>query len=687
MDNFLSLLNEEQLKAVTHGDGPALVLAGAGSGKTRVVTFRIAYLHKVKKVPMWNILSVTFTNKAADEMKERVESLLNLPVKGLWIGTFHSICARILREFSDKTGFNKNFSIYDVPEQLSVVKSTMKELEIPEKTFTPKEALKKISFYKNNLIYPESIPVYDEKSNMLSRIYLLYQEKLFGYNAMDFDDLLVHMVELLENNKDVKQDLQKRFLHILVDEYQDTNHAQYKILKLLTNKNRNLFVVGDDDQSIYGFRGADLNNILNFDKDFPKTTVYRLQRNYRSTPIILRAASEVVSFNNSRRGKDLWTKITGGEKITLFDGYSEEEEAEKLMRYIKKELKKRTMGDILICYRTNAQSRPIEESLRRRGIPYRIVKGIRFYERKEIKDLIGYIKFIVNRNDLTTLERIINTPPRGIGKVTLKKILSLSINDGYTLWEAIKTEGEENRRVKEFVKLIEYLETIESLDLLVNEIAIKSGYLEKLEEEGTPESQSRIENIRELLESITYFLKRNPYAEKEDFLNEVALLTDRDTYERGNEVNLMTIHNTKGLEFPVVFITGMVDGVFPHIRSLSEGNIEEERRLFYVGLTRAKEKIYLSYFKSRNFGSWGMNRMVPSQFLRELPSDTIKYEGEKPPNLMFKEENYNRKNEYVDHPFFGRGKIIKIEDGDKLVISFRGTIKRIKKSFFKGKEV
>ncbi len=683
---FLDQLNDEQKKAVQHFEGPALVLAGAGSGKTRVITYRIAYLHVKHRVSLHNILAVTFTNKAADEMRERVESLLGISTRGLWIGTFHSMCARILRYHPDETGFASNFSIYDASEQKHVIKKIMDRIKPPSKKITPAYVKKRISMFKNNLVMPEQVPVYSEIDYFVTRVYSEYQDLLVEYNAMDFDDLLVNTVSLLENNERVRKEWSERFRFILVDEYQDTNYAQYVLLKNLTYSHKNLFVVGDDDQSIYGFRGANLENILNFDKDFPDAAVYKLERNYRSTPVILHAASSVIANNAMRKGKTLWTVKEGGEKISVFHAYSDLEEAEKIADFLERELKNRKRGDVLIAYRTNAQSRVIEEVLRRRGIPHRVVKGIRFFERKEIKDILGYLRFIINPNDMASFVRIVNTPPRGIGRVTVNRILSISATEGISLIQAVEKVAEENKKVRDFINIIEKLKTIKDIGKLVKAVVVDTGYSELLEDDESVETISRKENVEELFRSVEWFKKRNPEGTLQDYLAEVSLLTDIDTWEKGDAVNLMTLHNTKGLEFPVVFISGMNQMIFPHSRSLSEGNIEEERRLFYVGLTRAIEKVYLSYFSRRIQSGGFLETLIPSQFLSELPEDVVIYEDvEAGRHLDTFEKKKKESITYVEHPVFGRGRVLRVEDGDKLVIAFKVGIRVIKRSFFEHK--
>lgn len=674
---LLDDLNEEQIECVKHFEGPALVLAGAGSGKTRVITYRIAYLNNYYDVPLRNIVAVTFTNKAADEMAGRIRYLIDKDVSELVVGTIHSFCARILRLYADRINYKNNFSIYDTDEQKTVLKKIFNKLEIPSKKLSIGYAQNMISSYKNRLIGYNNVIESDEKSYYLKRVFMEYENDMFFYNAMDFDDLLVNMVRLLKENEDVRETLSNRFRFLLVDEYQDTNHAQYVIFKLLVERHKNIFVVGDDDQSIYSFRGADINNILNFEKDFKNAKVYKLERNYRSTGYILDAASFMIKNNISRKGKKLWTDKPKGEKIKIFSVETDIDEAEKIAMNILKELSHYNFGDIAIFYRTNAQSRPIEESLIKRNIPYRIYKGVAFYERKEIKDILSYMRFVINRNDITSFLRIINTPPRGIGKKTLDIILKTSEKEGITIWDAVKKLSEENEHLYNFIEIINRLEKVKEPVLFVKSILEETGIERILREEETPESLSRLENIEELIRSIEYFIQKRPDGTIVDFLNEVALLTDTDRFEKTNRVSLMTVHNAKGLEFPVVFISGLVEGLFPHFLSYDDFNVEEERRLFYVGLTRAKEKVYLSFYKKRLSDNRFME-YTHSRFIDELPEETIEKEGDF--NFKRKKEMLNGKKVY--HPVFGEGTIIRKESSDTYLISFNGVVRKIKSGFF-----
>lgn len=667
-----------------HGEGPALVLAGAGSGKTRVITYRVAYLIDHLGESPSGILAVTFTNKAADEMKERIHQLVRADFRGLWIGTFHSMCARILREYSEVIPYSRNFVIYDAQDQRNLLKRIMNNLNVGEREFSVHYIQRAISNLKDRLIGGYEFEPSSYKQIRLKDIYIEYQKRLLGNDAMDFDDLLFNLYNLLEGNRNVRKALNGLFKHKLVDEYQDTNHAQYMILKRLSEKSKNLFVVGDDDQSIYGFRGADINNILDFEEDFPDCKIYKLQRNYRSTKTILHVASALVNHNYQRKGKTLWTVKSEGSKINLFSGFDENDEARNLVRALKKELLRKKKSDILIAYRTNAQSRAIEDALLKEGIEYNIVGGLRFYQRKEIKDLLAYIWFVINKKDSISFRRILNTPRRGIGRTRRNKIESYAIEKHITLWEATKELTEDDLILSNFVQLISSLDNIKRVDDLLSAIVEKTGYIDILEEEGTIEAESRLENIFELLSAVKNFTQKEGKCSPEEYLTFVGLKTDIDEWNREESVTLMTLHNTKGLEFPVVFITGLSEEIIPHYRSIKEGKVEEERRLFYVGLTRAKEKIYLSYFKKRGMG-WGNSRvLIPSRFLSEMPARDI--EG-----LAFITENKegfrlakkNSSDEWVEHPIWGKGKILKVVDGDKLLISFNGMTKKIKRSFFK----
>jgi len=680
--NLLEDLNEEQIQSVKHEGGPALILAGAGSGKTRVITYRIAYLIDHKGESPSVILAVSFTNKAADEMKERLFQLVPRGLGGLWIGTFHSMCARILREYSEKTPFSRSFVIYDGQDQINLIKRIMNDLGMREKELSPRYIQRTISNLKDRLTDEHDFEPVGHKQVRIKDLYIEYQKRLHYNDAMDFDDLLFNTYRLLDSNEIIRKELDCRFKHKLVDEYQDTNHAQYMILKRLSKENRELFVVGDDDQSIYGFRGADINNILDFEEDFPDCKIYKLERNYRSTERILRVASSVVKHNNHRKGKTLWTSKDGGSKLTLFRGLDENSEARNLMGFLKEELQNHNKSDILITYRTNAQSRAIEDELLRERIEYNIVGGLRFYQRKEVKDLLAYIQFITNKKDSVSLSRILNTPRRGIGRTRRERIESHAREKRITLWKAVKEFARDDFIISDFVVLITSLDEIERVDDLLEEIIDKTGYIRKFEEEDTVEADSRIENILELLSTVKNFTLKEGKCTPLEYLTEVGLKTDIDEWSSDDSVNLMTLHNTKGLEFSVVFIAGLSEEMLPHYRSIKEGKIEEERRLFYVGLTRSKEKVYLSYYRKRGIG-WGSSSMlIPSRFLSELSVEDVegldwiqKKEGSREGNKESIDEGW------VDHPIWGRGKILKVVDGNKLLISFGSMTKKIKRRF------
>jgi DNA helicase-2/ATP-dependent DNA helicase PcrA len=640
---LLEGLNPEQREAVVSLDGPVLILAGAGSGKTRVLTHRVAYLIEQGKAAPYQILAVTFTNKAAGEMRERIERLVGPRQGGLWIGTFHSICARILRQEADRIGYSRNFVIYDADDQLAFIRNTMAELNISTKQFNPNAVRARICGAKNAYVAPEeysrlAADFFEEK---VAQIYTAYQRRLQENNAMDFDDLLIKPIQLFDQYPQVLASYQERFRYILVDEYQDTNRAQYLLVKMLAQRHRNLCVVGDDDQSIYAWRGADLRNILDFEKDYPDCRIFRLEQNYRSTRFILDAAHSVVSNNESRREKQLWTDKEHGEKVTVLEVGSDLDEAEAVVHKIREQFAryKRNFRDFAVLYRTNAQSRILEDALRRHGIAYVIVGGLRFYERKEIKDVLAYLRLVSNPADSISLMRVINYPPRGIGATTLGRLNEFALREGIPLFEALgrvaEVEGVSERireSVLEFHSLItkyaslkEMLSAAELANALIDEI----GILRTFKEVGTEESLNRAENVRELLRALSEPTPDGEVRNLERFLEEVALVTDIDTWDdRANAVTLMTLHAAKGLEFPVVFITGLEEGLFPLSRTFTDPKeLEEERRLLYVGATRAKEKLYLCWARQRRrFGENSMAGM-PSRFLQELDPSAVEEES------------------------------------------------------------
>jgi DNA helicase-2/ATP-dependent DNA helicase PcrA len=642
--SLLNDLNPVQEKAVLETEGPLLVFAGAGSGKTRVLTYRIAHLIQEKGIPPWNIFAVTFTNKAADEMKERVEHLLGTSAKGAWVSTFHSACVRILRQHIEHLGFQRNFVIYDEEDQERHLKTVMKELDLDFRMFHPRAMESAIEKLKNEGITPDQYhpSPFNIFQKRLAFVYQKYQEGLRRNNALDFNDLLVDVVILFNRFPEVLRSYQERCRYVMVDEFQDTNLIQYHLIRQIVNRHRNICVVGDDDQSIYRWRGAEIGNILNFEKDFPEARVITLEQNYRSTQNILRAANHMVSKNRSRKEKVLWTENPEGEILTLYVGEDEADEARFTVRKIM-ELTHPSSGsarpyrEIAIFYRINAQSRAMEDELVRQQIPYTIVGGVKFYERKEIKDVLAYLKLISNPSDSLSLKRIINIPPRGIGEKTIEKMEAFSRDKRLTLYEGMKQSLEEDGltpatkgKVEDFIHLIEeFREEAKNLSLSQLTLALlgKSEYLQKLKEQGTDEAFSRVENIDELISVMMEFEQGGEEVSLETFLDKVSLVTDVDLYEdKGNRVSLMTLHCAKGLEFPLVFIVGLEEGLLPHYRRGEEiEDLEEERRLFYVGMTRAKERLFLSRAERRyTFGVGRAN--LSSRFLDEIPMDLIQLE-------------------------------------------------------------
>ncbi|SHH53352.1 DNA helicase PcrA [Tepidibacter thalassicus] len=636
----LDTLNPRQREAVIKTEGPVLILAGAGSGKTRVLTYRIAYLIKDLNIKPSNILAITFTNKAANEMKERVEGIIGSDANDMWISTFHSCCVRILRRDIDKIGYTRGFVIYDRSDQMTLVKDCIKELNINEKMYEPKVIINHISDAKDKLISHkefQQIHENDFRMSTIAKIYSLYQERLMRNNALDFDDLIMKTIELLETNKGVLDFYQRKFRYIMVDEYQDTNRAQYKLVNMLAKRHRNLCVVGDDDQSIYGWRGADIKNILEFEKDYNDALVVKLEQNYRSTQTILDAANCVIANNITRKNKKLWTQSNRGEKIKIFKAFDEKEEGDFIAYNIKKISKNdgRNYSDFAILYRTNAQSRALEEALMKQNIPYKIYGGIKFYERKEIKDLIAYLRVIQNPIDDISLKRIINVPKRGIGLKTLEKIEDVALLKGESIYsvlldvDSIDISTRAKSKINEFTTLMSSLmamKDIYSISKFIEKVLENTGYIKELEKTQSVENQTRIENLKEFLSVAVEFESTSEEKDLETFLATISLISDMDyTDEDANFVSLMTLHTAKGLEFPVVFLAGMEEGIFPISRALTDDvELEEERRLCYVGITRAMQKLFLTYATSRTiYGNTNYFRV--SRFIDELPNECVEH--------------------------------------------------------------
>lgn len=636
--NIFDGLNDVQKKAVQHGDGPLLLLAGAGSGKTRVLMNRIAYLIKERGISPTNILAVTFTNKAAEEMKNRLRDLIGPIHSGLlWVSTFHAACVRFLRGDIDKLGlkYNRNFTIYDQTDQLVLMRQVLDELQIDSKRISAGSILGAVSNAKNNLLdyedYSKNAGSFFEQK--AADAYKQYQMHLRENNALDFDDLLMMTVRLFEEQPGVLAYYQEKFRYILIDEYQDTNHSQYRISNLLAKKYRNICVVGDDDQSIYSWRGADIRNILDFERDYEDAVVYRLEQNYRSTKNILKAAHNVVVNNIKRKDKELWTENEEGKKITCYEAIDEKGEASFVSDIISKMCSEGyDYSDFALLYRMNAQSRVLENALRVSRIPYTVIGGLRFYERMEIKDIIAYLRILLNRNDSISLERIINVPTRHIGKTTLNKIKEFAYQEGMTLYQTLldieyvkDIQNRAREAITKFVSIIESLDPNHNPTQVIQDVLDKTGYIKALQEENTIESQSRIENSKELLSEAKEFEGRQEDPQNvtlSSFLEGITLKSDIDAWNnQEKKVSLMTLHSSKGLEFKVVFLTGMDDGIFPSWRSLeSDQEMEEERRLCYVGITRAKERIYLTSAAQRLlFGNTSF--YPPSRFLEEVPPE------------------------------------------------------------------
>jgi DNA helicase-2/ATP-dependent DNA helicase PcrA len=667
----LKTLNNEQKKAVRQTDGPIMIVAGAGSGKTRVLTYKVAYLID-KGVNPENILALTFTNKAANEMKERIRELVGAKASSIWMGTFHSIFARILRIESKQIEYKSNFSIYDTEDSQSLVQNIITNLNIELEAITPNSVRHKISFFKNQMVLPDEFKkkhVHSFIDEKVAEIFEEYQKRLYENNAMDFEDLLLKPIELFNKKKKIHQKYKKKFKYILVDEFQDTNKAQYEILKMLANKDGNICVVGDDAQSIYSWRGANLGNMLDFEKDFRKRKVFKLEQNYRSTKTILTAADSIIKNNEKQLVKTLWTENNDGELLTLIKCADEKDEAFQIAKYIKQEVskKKLSFNDIAILYRTNAQSRALEDIFRREKIPYGIIGGIEFYKRKEVKDIVAYLRVLSNHNDEESLLRIMNFPQRGIGSTTIKRMIAFARKHNISLYdtmarvfEVIDIKERIQKNVKGFRLLLEkYISLKDKLSLgeLSRALVDELGVLKMFKEENTPESRARMENISELLNSLSDFSNSNKDAKLEQYLEDVSLISGIDTYEEdANMITLLTVHSAKGLEFPIVFISGCEEDIFPlSNRFNADATVEEERRLFYVAVTRAQQKVYISHARSRyRFGEVAYQSR--SRFIDELKPGVLKEVngsiGRKSSQRKSKKEIYYEYFESVDYDDF-----------------------------------
>ena len=707
----LKKLNDSQKAAVKAVDTPVLIFAGAGSGKTRVLTYKISYLIKENIVKPEEILAVTFTNKAAGVMKQRVSDLLKGNIQNINIGTFHSICAKILRNEIRHLGFTKNYAIYDASDQISLIKVIMAENNLTKNNVMPKTVRNKISSYKSQLINPKAALKFANniQDKIIVDIYKSYNSSLKENNAVDFDDLLNFPLEIFNNHPRILGKYQKLWKYILVDEYQDTNKAQFLLVKMLAEKHRNICVVGDDDQSIYAWRGADIRNILDFEKDFPECETFTLENNYRSTNQILQAAQSVVRNNLDRVDKDLLSVNGEGDLIGVIETHDEMEEADAVINALQKEikLKKRTFNDFSILYRTNSQSRALEDSFRRNAIPYKIIGGTRFYERKEVKDVLGYLRLIVNKDDTISLRRVINFPPRGIGLKTVDKCYIQSVKDNKKLFEVLnnpepmKIRGKQGDSLLAFYKLInKYNQLLSNLNAseLARALVEEVGILKFFKDQDNLEDNERYDNVLELLNSIDEYMDRVPGASISDFLEEVSLLTDIDEWNHDeNYVTMMTVHASKGLEFPVVFLTGLEDGLFPLSIALNEKDImEEERRLFYVALTRSQEMVYLLYATDRRRSgsdSWGG---IASRFIKEIPEEfmeSISFSSAITRKLVKTETGAIKMKlkrtittfddfkvgDSVEHSIFGEGKIMALSgsgENQRVGVAFKDGLKK-----------
>ena len=690
-EDWKKLLNPSQIQAIETINGPVLIMAGAGSGKTRVLTHRYAHLVKHHNVDVEQILAITFTNKAAEEMKSRISKLLNLKISPKWISTFHSLCVKILRIHGDKIGYKSNFTIYDQSDSNKVIRNCMSENNVDLKQYSPKRFQAHISNLKNSMISPgealENAESFFEVK--VAEIYSSYEKKLIIANSMDFDDLLIKTVELLQTNESILKYWSNKFQFIMVDEYQDTNFVQYKLVELLGSNNKNVCVVGDSDQSIYAFRGADIRNIIEFEKDFSNATVIQLDKNYRSSKKILNLANSVISNNPRKIEKNLWTDNEDGLDISSFRFRSEKDEARWVAEEVKSLIDSSKENEIAIFYRTNSQSRLFEEELRMLNINYKVIGSVRFYDRKEIKDIISYLQFLVNDSDTVAFERIVNVPRRGIGESTVKKIRVYLNETGKSIFEALESIEEIKNispRIKgslsEFKDLITELKSysLQGPSKTIQKVLELTGYKMSLIKEGTLESQMRIENIEELLNSAFSFENLyeeeidEPYGMLRDYLESIALFSETDKLEDADRVLLMTLHNAKGLEFPYVFMTGMEENLFPHERSSQGDNseIEEERRLCYVGITRAEKKLYLTHAWSRTL--WGGTVYnLPSRFLEEGSShfDTVDF------SLDTKQKDSTQlevgTGQKIIHEKYGEGLVLEVQ-GNEITVQFNDDI-------------
>ena len=656
MQELLESLNDKQYEAVINTEGPCLVIAGAGSGKTKVLTHKIAYLMEEKEVKPWNILAITFTNKAANEMKERVEALVGNAVQDMWIGTFHSTCVRVLRKFIDRIGFDHSFVIFDTSDQRTLIKECLKDLQIDDKMFTDRIVQFEISNAKNDMKEPEQYEAMvkgDYRREKIASVYNLYQRRLKENNAIDFDDIINYAIKIFKENEDVLDYYANKFKYILVDEYQDTNKSQFTLIRMLASVHGNITVVGDNDQGIYSFRGADISNILNFEKDFKGTKIIKLEQNYRCTQNILNAANSVIKNNEVKYKKKLWTENEEGALPTFHvsdDEYDEGRYIVEQINHLRRE-EYYKYSDFAILYRMNSQSRAIEEILRREDIPYKIVGGLKFYERKEIKDIISYLRLINNTSDNLALKRIINEPKRGIGKTSLDKIQTISDQTGIPMYQIIK-EADSYGLARVYANAKGFIDVIEDLISKKDEYTItelikhtlkETGYMNALEDENSIEAENRIENLEEFLTVAVQFEEEEAENDLSSFLEGITLSSDIDGMDEEEEsVTLMTLHSAKGLEFPVVFLVGMEEGIFPGYKSIGEPKeLEEERRLCYVGITRAKNNLYLTCSRQRTmFGSTSCNPV--SRFVKEIPENMLEGANEidSEPENKFKESSY-----------------------------------------------